>query len=358
MGFFKRKSEEVEADEPEARTLPRVRDLSSENQKRRKEPVKPWGRKERLIVLVALLITVIIPATLAISAREWKLPGMPRIPKLGKINVANPFSVFDGDTIVIEGDGPTPKANNIGNNSEILGKFKAKTDNLSGVYGLYVERADATNYGLFQDEVFQAASLIKLPVIVAFYREVQAGRLSLNSKYALLEADKIGGSGSIQYKPAGTIYTYTQLVDLMGSQSDNTAFNVVRKILGDEKIGKTIVDLGMKSTSLTENETSPRDIGKLLSELDHGSMLNKIYVDKIFVSLTDTIYEQWLVAGVPEYIRVAHKYGREVHVINDAGVVFAKSRYIVVLMSKGVVEKEGDAIFPVLSKLIYDWEEK
>ncbi|MBI3443509.1 serine hydrolase, partial [Candidatus Woesebacteria bacterium] len=62
----------------------------------------------------------------------------------------------------------------------------------------------------------------------------------------------------------------------------------------------------------------------------------------------------WIVKGIPEDVRVAHKYGRELHVVNDAGIAFTDKPFILVIMSKGIVEKEADAIFPELARIVYD----
>jgi len=43
-----------------------------------------------------------------------------------------------------------------------------------------------------------------------------------------------------------------------------------------------------------------------------------------------------------------------VHVVNDAGIVLTDNPFVVVIMSKGVVEKEADEIFPTLSKLVFE----
>src|SRR5689334_10613392 len=55
------------------------KDLKAENKKKRKEPPKPWGKKERLFVLAALILTAGGSGFLALSSREWKLGGIPRI---------------------------------------------------------------------------------------------------------------------------------------------------------------------------------------------------------------------------------------------------------------------------------------
>src|SRR6266542_806498 len=48
------------------------KDLKPENKKKRKEPPKVWGRKERLFVLIALILTAGGSGFLALSSREWK----------------------------------------------------------------------------------------------------------------------------------------------------------------------------------------------------------------------------------------------------------------------------------------------
>ena len=67
--------------------------------RKRKEPSKPWGRKERVLVLAILVVTIGASGILALSSRAWKLPGLSRF-KLPAINL--PFT--GEETIVIEGD--------------------------------------------------------------------------------------------------------------------------------------------------------------------------------------------------------------------------------------------------------------
>src|SRR3989344_7022306 len=71
---------------------------SSKLRRIKKEPPKPWGRKERLLVLALILLTAGTSGFLSLSARAWKLPGLPRI-KAPKVSV--PF--FGEETIILEG---------------------------------------------------------------------------------------------------------------------------------------------------------------------------------------------------------------------------------------------------------------
>jgi len=347
------------------RKYPRSRDfkdLKSENKKKR-EPKKPWGKGERLFVLLAILLTVGTSGILAMSARSWKLPGMPRL-KIPSISI--PF--FGEETITLEGDKTLDKDR--AKSQAAISKFKELTGALSGVYGLYVIHLDnGFSYGVNEKEVFQAASLIKLPVMAAMYQEAEFGNLDLDEKYTLKNSDKVSGAGSLYGKPAGYQITYRNLVGLMGKQSDNTAFNIVRKLLGDERITEVIQSVGMLDTSLEENETTPKDVGAFFEELwqarlpatersdgGQGNIVNDKSRDEILDDMTNTIYENWLAAGIPEDVRVAHKYGREVHVVNDAGIVFTDEPYVIVILSKGVIEIEADEIFPELARSVYEIE--
>lgn len=345
MSIFKRdddyEEEELEREVPSKK----FKDLNPQNKRKRKEPQKPWGKPERLLVLSVLLTTVFLSAALGLFARDFKLPGLPRL-------TLPSFNFFEGETIVIEGN----KANEE-KSKKIIEEFKNVTKELSGVYGLYVVRLNGKgSYGIFDKEKFEAASLIKLPVLAALYREAEAGNIDLDSKYTLKDSDKIAGSGNLSSKAAGTVLTYRDLARLMGKQSDNTAFGIVRRIVGDAKINEAISDLGMTNTSLSENSASPYDIGIFFEKLYKNQIVKEKYKNEILDYLTDTIYENWLVAGIPEEIRVAHKYGRELHIVNDAGIIFTKEPFVLVIMTKGVVEREADEFFPKLVKIIYDGE--
>jgi len=341
MALFKKEEEEKK------KSLAKKKKDSKDNLKTRtrkkKKEFKPWGKKERYWILGVLLGTILVSGILAMSARSWKLPGLPRIS----------LPSFGSGTIIIE-----KKGNDLDETAkEVINSFKEKTKSLSGVYGLYVVRlSDNTNYGISQNETFEAASLIKLPVMAALYVEAENGDLDLETEYSLKDEDKVSGSGSLYGKPAGTILSYEDLVWYMGQQSDNTAFNVALNILGEEKVIEAIGKIGMKDTSLEKNETTPYDIGLFFQKLWDGEIVSKKSRDKILDSLTDTIYEEWLAAGIPDGIDVAHKFGREVHVVNDAGIVFADEPFVLVILSKGVVEREADEIFPELSKTVYDME--
>jgi hypothetical protein len=110
MGLFKKKKEEDfenefedELDgEDEKRSLrkKKFKDLHPENKKKRKEPPKPWGRKERILVLLVLLTTAGVSAFLLISSSGFSIK-VPKTPDFKSLNM--PEIKFE-KTIILEND--------------------------------------------------------------------------------------------------------------------------------------------------------------------------------------------------------------------------------------------------------------
>lgn len=342
MFFKKKKSHESrrQKTETEERTIVDIPHVSRAPEFASSKP-KPWGKKERYTVLGLFGGMAFISLCLALSARNGKLPGLPR--------VAAPDNMFR-ETIVLE---PTPRDNQW-DQTEMKTSWEALTGHLSGVYGFQVfDLVTGDSYGINDREPYTAASLMKLPVLLAMYRESERGLFNLDGNYTLIDADKVGGSGSIINQKAGTVFTYRQLAEAMGHQSDNTALRAVSKKLGDSLINKMIEDIGMRDTNYAENITTPADITLLFKKMWQGGLISSKSRDEILGYLTKTIYEDYLAKGIPDTIRVAHKYGREVHVVNDAGIVFTAHPTVITIMTKGVIEKEADAVFPSLAELLF-----
>ncbi|QQG41791.1 MAG: hypothetical protein HYV90_00560 [Candidatus Woesebacteria bacterium] len=115
MALFGRKKDEEEFDDDPSNAYAsegkgefsrrRLRDLKPENRKKRKEPPKPWGKRERLTLLIVILATVIISGILTFTS-EGK--GQLNLPKpnfsLPKMNFDS-LNFFKEETITIKKSG-------------------------------------------------------------------------------------------------------------------------------------------------------------------------------------------------------------------------------------------------------------
>lgn len=340
--------------------LPKKRIVRWRRQKDRlKEPIKPWGRRERYWVLAIFLSTSLIPAFLALSSRAYKLPGLPKV--LPPTSFLKTF--FEGKTIILEKE-KTDKIEYDEKMSKkresIISQFKALTNKLSGVYGLYViDLNSGFSFGINEEEVFDAASLIKLPVMATMYHLSEEGKINLDEKYSLKNSDKTSGAGSLYLKPVGYLVSYSEILELMGKQSDNTAFVIAKNKVGKENIERLIGKVGMINTKFDTRESTPKDIGIFFLRLWQGKILNEENKNKLLDSLTKTIFENYLPKGLPGDVRISHKYGTLENIINDAGIVFSNRHpYIIVVMSKGIVEKEADLAIPTVSRIVFEEMDK
>jgi len=319
MGLFKKKEKEVEDEIDEISDEPRqikrqFKDLNPENKKARKEPVQPWGVNERLIVLFVLLVTVLTSGVLALSARNFKLPKFSKI-EIPDLKSLNPFRE---QVIVIGNKGAKVSQEKIDKTKKM---FKDLTNEYSGIYAFYIYDIKGDYYyGLNYQEEMQAASLIKLPVM-----------------YMAMKSNK-----------------NLDLVEAMGKRSDNSAFVKMLGILGRENVNKTISDLGMTHTSVSENMTTPEEVGIFFKKLYKNELLSRDQTKDLETYMTDTNFENWIRPGIPEDITFVHKYGREAHVVNDAGIVMSDKPFVMVIMTDGVIEREADDLIPKLAKLLYD----
>lgn len=322
----------------------KIKDLAPRNKRNRKEIKKPWGKFERGLVFVVFFLTFVTSGVLGLYSRNWKLPNLPRL--------SIPASGIGSQTIVLEKDDRTQQKSDL-----VKSRFVEATNKLSGVYGFYVYRLyDDTGYGIYERETFQAASLIKLPVLYALYHEAEEGNLDLDEVYTLKDTDKIPGSGDLYYQPSGTKVTYREMAQAMGHSSDNTAYGIVVSTIGEDKIQELAFSIGMQNTKFETNETTPYEIGMFFRKLWSGNLLSERHSQEILKYLTDTIYEDRIPAGIPEDVRVAHKVGTEVNVVADAGIVYADRPFVLVIMSKGVVDKEAKDVFPELARIVWEVE--
>lgn len=342
MGLFSKKQDDKAAENGnETPKKKRGRPRKGEEKKKQEEK-RIWTKHERYFVLGVLVITILIPGFLALAARSWKLPNLPRLEV--------PNDAFK-DTFVIE------KKVDQNSADEIVKEFKNKTNNLSGVYGFKVINLETgESYGYLESKEYQAASLIKLPLMSLVFKESELNKLNLESVHSLKEEEKIGGSGSLQYADDGEILTIRELVELMGKASDNTAFNILVNKIGEDYFQDYIQKIGMTSTSYETNMTTIDDVAMFFKKLWEARLVNEDNKERLLSYLINTNYESHLPKGGREGTAVAHKYGRELHVVNDAGIFLTDGPFVVVIMTKGVVEKEADQVFPELARLLYEYE--
>lgn len=97
---------------------------------------------------------------------------------------------------------------------------------------------------------FVAASVVKIAIMIELFRQVDAGRVSLEACHRLRPEDKSAGSGVIGQMHDGIEFTLADLAYLMMSISDNSATNILIDHVGQDQVNRTMRELGMAGSTL------------------------------------------------------------------------------------------------------------
>ena len=100
------------------------------------------------------------------------------------------------------------------------------------------------------DMPMNTLSVIKLPVMIQVFRDVEAGRIKLTDRYLIKPEDLRAGSGLIQTFDVGLNPTIRDLVQQMIITSDNSATDILIKKVGLARVNETLATFGFKRTRL------------------------------------------------------------------------------------------------------------
>jgi beta-lactamase class A len=109
-----------------------------------------------------------------------------------------------------------------------------------------------------EDDVMPAASLIKVPVLVALYQAVHDGKLSLNDRTTFREEHRTLGSGVLQRLATGVEMSVRDAAVLMIIISDNVATNMCVDLVGIDAINAQMRRYGLQQTTLFCRWGEPR----------------------------------------------------------------------------------------------------
>ncbi len=203
---------------------------------------------------------------------------------------------------------------------------------------------------LNQDEPMAAASLLKLPIMVAAFMALDEGKISFSREVVITRKDITGGSGEIKAMKLPLRIKLGELVRLMITRSDNTATNKIIEILGSEYINRSFIEMGLEVTRLNrrmmdfslrkkgiENYTTASETAFLLEKIARKKMIDVLSSEAMLALLKQQTVKDRLTRYLPQEVTVAHKTGLEKGVVHDAGIVFSdRGRYIICVLTKDV----------------------
>jgi beta-lactamase class A len=195
-----------------------------------------------------------------------------------------------------------------------------------------------------------SASLIKLPILAAFWETVDAGRLDPAERVSVPAEARVEGTGVLKALAPGLQPTWSDLATLMITVSDNVATNLIIDRLGMDVIQVWIDKAGLGETRIERrmmdrtamsagraNWTSAADMEALLTAIAAGTCVSGEASGQMRRALEAQQIQDRLPRRLGEDIRVANKTGNFADVIHDAGIVtWPGGTMVVAVLTQGV----------------------
>lgn len=222
--------------------------------------------------------------------------------------------------------------------------------------------------GVRPDQAFPAASVIKIPILLAFFQAVETGQVRLDEPLALREDLKAGGAGVLQTRPLGSQVSALEAATLMSTLSDNFATNlIIDRLGGQEALNQKFRQWGLQHTQISwwlpdlegTNTSSPRDMVWLLSQVEQGRMLSRRSRDRFLDILWRTQRPSYFRPHLGQEVRIAHKTGTLRSVVGDAGILDLPNgrRYVAAVWVKRETPNDprAEELIASLSQAAYEF---
>ena len=261
---------------------------------------------------------------------------------------------------------------------KIISKFNDETGNFALAFK---NLDDGKEILINENEIFHAASTMKTPVMIEFYKQLHQGKLSLEdtlqiknefksivdgTMYKLSEFDD---SDKNTYNKLGQYYSINNLIYEMITISSNFATNILIDYIGANNVTKSMKEIGALNINVLRgvedikafelglnNTTSAKDLLIIYEKLAKGKIINNESSAIMIDILKDQKYDDIIPKYLPKDIEIANKTGMITGVHHDSGIVFLKGgkKYVIIILSKNMSDMEsGTEMMAKISELIY-----
>jgi beta-lactamase class A len=228
-----------------------------------------------------------------------------------------------------------------------------------------LEPVSGTRVSLRGDEEFMAASIGKLPTLAALYRAAARGEIDLDEEISLLPDDiQAYDSGGLNGFSLDYSMSLRECAYRLVNYSDNTAWTMLDRRLGEEKIRAELESAGIENSSysgyLSGYYTTPSDVLLLLEKISDPQYTSEELSAEMLDAMTETSVEDRIPEKLPQDVRVAHKTGSYDDNFGDAGIVFYRDyrgdekRYYLVVLASGTGEYEARDAIQEMSLALYE----
>jgi beta-lactamase class A len=226
-------------------------------------------------------------------------------------------------------------------------------------------------FGINEDTKFVPASLMKVPIMIAYYKLAETSPDMLQKK---IDVGQLAPETFEQsYRPSqkiesGKTYSIDELIYHMIAFSDNDALTLLLQNIDQGILLQSYTDLGViiPGAKSLDDELTVKDYSSFFRILYNASYLDRNYSERALETLSKSDFQNGIVAGLPSGIQVSHKFGERFSIssqnydssekqLHDCGIVYDPDHpYLVCIMSKGKNSEELSKTVKEISQMIYN----
>ncbi len=244
-------------------------------------------------------------------------------------------------------------------------KYRNEKEEHVGFYFVDLKRNWKISY--HEDHEFIPASLLKTPIMIAYFKEAEQNPLLLEAiinsgKFDLKEFEQREIPEDLRLKDS-TDYQVKDLIKRMITLSDNRSDYLLYKNLDNQIFRNVFADLGIHVSDRPSPrlEFTPKEFSTYFYVLYNNLYLNQQYSQQALDIMKETIYANGLRAGVPKDIQIAHKFGLRISdsgfdEIHDCGIFYLpKNHYLLCVMTLGHNIPQQEKNIEEVSRMFYEF---
>lgn len=229
----------------------------------------------------------------------------------------------------------------------------------------YRDLTDGPWFGINEKQEFDAASMMKVPVMIAWLKRIEKDPKVCQHVFRYDGSRDMTDSQFI--KPAETLkpgagYTVEDLLHYMLNYSDNNATKILYENLSSAEISDVLDSMDVTNNPHDgSNFISVHGYSGFFRILYNAAYLSREMSERALQLLTLQDFSQGIVAGVPDGVPVASKFGENTHStdgekkqLHEFGIVYhPRGPYIIGVMTEGDSFERQAEFIRTISAMIY-----
>lgn len=200
-------------------------------------------------------------------------------------------------------------------------------------------------------EPMGAASVIKIPVMIELFRQIEAKQIDPDLLIEVRDADRVPICGVLTFFHAGARVTPLDLCWLMITISDNMATNLLIDLVGIDNVNATMRALGLHECVLRRklferrpayrgltNTVSAGEIGLLLEKMYRGELISAAASRQMLEILSGQQCNNKIPLLLQLDMHIAHKTGEDDGITHDCALVYAKRPFILCFCTNDIAD--------------------